>query len=177
MSTVVTLNVPASGTGTPSDVSGFGGNKTIVADGTMLPGEMLVIEASEDPTGTLEANRTYNGVLTIDSNFPGKITLDIVANTVRVVRYFPQGTTPSITLTGETGVQTFGPLNVPVITAPAGGTLDGTPLNVSAYAPLFSVAIGGGFIAGESILVMGSIDNIIYDGIFSVNNGYPGLHS
>ena len=177
MSAVVILNVPATGTGTPSDVSSFGGNKTIVTDGTMLPGEQLVIEASEDPTGTLEANRTYNGVITIDSNFPGKVTIDVVANTMRVVRYFPMGTTPSLTITGETGTQTFAALNIPVITAPAGGVADGTPLNVSAFGSLLSIAINGTFIDGENLLIMGSLDNVIYDGIFSVNNGYPGLHT
>lgn len=175
MSAVVTLNVPANGVGTPSDVSAFGADKTFVGDGTMLPGEMLVVEASEDPTGTLEADRTYNGVLTIDSNFPGKVTVQVVANTMRVQRYFPMGTSPSLTITGASGIQNFGDLNVPTITAPSGGVADGTPFDVSAFGGILSVAIGGTFIDGESVLIMGSLDNIIYDGIFAVNNGYPGV--
>lgn len=179
MSTTVTLNIPVGSTvGTPSDVSAFGSSKTFIINGIsqLAPGEQLVIEGSGDPTGTLEANRTYGGVVAVDSNSPGQVTLLNVANTYRVRRVFASTAVPTVTVSADPATQNFVAVVVPA--NPSGqARVEGVAVDVSTFGDELSLYFGGTFQPGETVLIEGTQDGTSWNGIQAVNNGYPGVRT
>lgn len=90
--TVVSLTVPTGGApGPSSDVHTLDTRKTFVIDGGVGPAETIVIQASGDPVGTSDVNRTWNGVISFTANnYPGKVILDHQATAYRVLRISPR---------------------------------------------------------------------------------------
>lgn len=177
MSVTVALVVPAGdGIGASVDVSAFGSAKTFVVNAAVTPGETIVVEGSGDPGATPENQRTYNGVIVFNSDSPERQLVSNVANRYRVRRLNSGPGTPTITVSADPGVQDFAQLTVPLILAPSGGIATGAPTDISLFGDEVSLYFGGNFSQNplEQLVIEGSQDNVAYDGIVAVNNGYPG---
>lgn len=163
--TVVNLTIPTNSTpGPSSDVHTLDSTKTFVVNGSLGAQEVLVIEGSGDPVGTLDTLRTWNGVISFTNSSPGKVILNHQATAYRIRRIFPDASANPTVQVGATtnGTNTQFTLTVP-LTNGVGPSLD-----VSSGGPDTSFFTSALLLAqGEYLAIQGSQDNVSWDGIVS----------